>query len=318
MALMPSVSRRWRSRIETGLVRIAPSVPMITSHEKANAVVADLVKGLNTADERISILLAQLTPDCGKPLALAVERRLYETVKHNPTLLLKYAGYENSIIREAIAVVAGKAINPDDQNDPLRALLERYLADSDKWVRIKAKRGLAGEGAERPSVEDAAREYIAEFGDPAHTPTRSQAQLATGQFLKHIEDVARSEQEDFLNDKLMLRKHERIVFVVSMISSILALLILITGAYLIFSDRMGVGILAEVLGALTGGGTLLIRNIGSRLDKKRRDIEDRQHDNYQVLLAVQAALAIPDSDDRAKEIAGLASWLRERAMSTVK
>ncbi len=144
----------------------------------------------------------------------------------------------------------------------------------------------------------------------------STSRAAAEQFLRHIEEVAKNEQSAYLHDKKQLQGQERTVFRMFIISAVVSLVILTVGAYFILSDRLAVGILAEVLGLIAGVGTAILRSTSNRLDTRIKAVDSEQRDNRQVLLAVQAALAIHDPKKQVQEVSKLAAWLRERAMGS--
>ena len=146
--------------------------------------------------------------------------------------------------------------------------------------------------------------------------SESTSRAAAEQFLRHIEEVAKNEQSAYLHDKKQLQGQERTVFRMFIISAVASLVILTVGAYFIFSDRLAVGILAEVLGLIAGIGTAILRSTSKRLDTRINAVDSEQRDNRQVLLAVQAALAIQDPKKQVQEVSKLAAWLRERAMGS--
>lgn len=145
-------------------------------------------------------------------------------------------------------------------------------------------------------------------------PIDTTSQIATQQFLEHIKRVAESKQAAHVSDKQQLQSQERTVFRMFIAAAIISLAIIAVGAYFILAGSLIVGILAEVLGALSGGGTAILRWVSKRLDVRIKAIDSEQSDNYQVLLAIQAALSIPDPAQQAQEVTVLAAWLRERAM----
>jgi uncharacterized membrane-anchored protein len=135
------------------------------------------------------------------------------------------------------------------------------------------------------------------------------------QFLGYIKEVAQSEKLNYQREIKPVRAEEQWMFRLSAIAAVLALLVVTSGAVLIFASLTAVGTITSILGAVTGGGTVLIRWYAKNLKLKRESIQDRQRDSQQTLFAIQTALAISDAMERARAMSGLTSTLLERIRS---
>ncbi len=217
-----------------------------------------------------------------------------------------------------LAVAVDNARQPARRRTSVDEAAREYLAS------VEPRESSSGESrapsridvGEPATLEDSKVQTGERLAPPAEKISESTSRAAAEQFLRHIEEVAKNEQSAYLHDKKQLQGQERTLFRMFIISAVASLVILIVGAYFILSDRLAVGILAEVLGLIAGVGTAILRSTSKRLDTRIKAVDSEQRDNRQVLLAVQAALAIHDPEKQVQEVSKLAAWLRERAMGS--
>lgn len=181
--------------------------------------------------------------------------------------------------------------------------------------------------AVQPAIDRAIREYARTHGieepsarSPAPAvsgvtsplPMASPDDRALEQFLAYIKEVAQSERTTYQRELRLVRGEEQWTFRLSVAAAVLALAIVTIGAILLFASNPVSGTITSLLGALTGGGTVLIRSYAKSLKAKRELVQDRQRDSQQTLLAIQSALSIATPDERARAMSSVASALMSR------
>jgi hypothetical protein len=147
---------------------------------------------------------------------------------------------------------------------------------------------------------------------PSSVPSADDRALE--QFLGYIKEVAQSERTTYQRELRSVRGEELWTFRLSIAAALLALVIVVTGAILLFAGKPATGTITSLLGALTGGGTVLIRSYAQSLKAKRELVQDRQRDSQQTLLAIQSALSIAAPGERARAMSAVASSLMSRVI----
>jgi hypothetical protein len=184
----------------------------------------------------------------------------------------------------------------------------------------------------QPAIDRAIREYARTHGmeEPTAAPESVAApgvasssvpsadDRALEQFLAYIKEVAQSERTTYQRELKSVRGEELWTFRLSVAAAVLALVIVITGAVLLFAGQPVAGTITGLLGALTGGGTVLIRSYAQSLKAKRELLQDRQRDSQQTLLAIQSALSIATPDERARAMSAVALSLLSRVTGGIK
>jgi hypothetical protein len=132
------------------------------------------------------------------------------------------------------------------------------------------------------------------------------------QFLAYIREVANREGRNYDTEIGIVHREERWIFHLFLAAAVIALLIVTAGAVLLFVAKLAMGSITAMLGALTGRGTYLLRTHASSLRAKRELIQDQQRDSQQTLLAIQAALAIPDATQRSTAMSNITARLLAR------
>jgi hypothetical protein len=97
--------------------------------------------------ERLSLLLSQLGPDCGREVAQRIELEAYRIATHPWDTLAPYATSPKPGEREVVAAVYSRLLaegRPEfgGIKAHIVTVLKTMLSDPDQWVRIKAERGL--------------------------------------------------------------------------------------------------------------------------------------------------------------------------------
>lgn len=185
----------------------------------------------------------------------------------------------------------------------------------------------------QPAIDRAIREYARTHGieEPnapspgaptsvviSPSPVTSADDRALKQFLAYIKEVAQSERTTYQRELRSMRGEELWTFRLSTAAAVLALAIVVTGAILLFASMPVTGTITSLLGALTGGGTVLIRSYAKGLKAKREIIQNRQLDSQQTLLAIQSALSIASPDERARAMSTVASSLLSRVTGSLQ
>lgn len=204
----------------------------------------------------------------------------------------------------------------DDKSTATEALVSALLAALRRTVPVPA--------VTQPGIDRAIREYARTHAVDEQSPS-SAPQAAGGgapaisgdaraleQFLAYIREVAQNERSTFQREIRLVRKEEAWTFRLLIIAAALALLIVASGAVLLFAAKLAIGTVTSLLGALTGGGTVLIRSHAKNLKTKREAIQDQQRDSQQTLLAIQTALSIPNMAERSSAMNSVAASLLNR------
>ena len=213
--------------------------------------------------------------------------------------------------------------------------VETPSLSTEAWIAI-LKGALGGAGADRktvePGIDRAIREYVRTHAveEPVVTVSAESAAETRGplpsvpapgdgrpleQFLGYIREVAQSERSSYQREIRLVRGEEQWTFRISIMAAVLALGIVAAGAVLLFAAKVAIGAVTSLLGALTGGGTWLIRSYASSLKAKRELIQEQQRDSQQTLIAIQTALSIPDFDQRSRAMSDVTATLLNRVAS---
>lgn len=185
------------------------------------------------------------------------------------------------------------------------------------------KAPFGGTPSESRSVQPAIDRAIREYARTHAVEEPSRETLSTGdampvderalaQFLGYIEEVAKSERTTYKRELTLVQKEEKWTFVLSIAAAVVALVVVMAGGVLLFTSKLAIGTITSLLGALTGGGTVLIRSYARSLKNKRELIQDRQRDSQQTLMAIQAALSISSVEERVRAMSNVASSLLSR------
>lgn len=205
---------------------------------------------------------------------------------------------------------------------------------SSRWDAVRVFRSLlghvvrAGEPATQMEIDRAVREYVhthaieeqcttgakdeSDSGDISASPISDGRSLK--QFLDYISEVARTERSSFQREIKLVQGEERRYFQLSVIAAGLALTVLTTGAFLVifFPAKVAIATVTAILGLVTGRGTLIMRSSMKSLRAKRELIQSQQRNSHETLLAIQAALAIPDSSIRSRAMTEVSAVLLNR------
>lgn len=212
--------------------------------------------------------------------------------------------------KEAWLTILGAAFRGVSQPEPLALKL-----GIDRAVR---------EYAQTHEVAEPAR-AIPPGGDVSSPTAVSQPTASAGdqrsldQFLHYIKEVAQNERLTYQREIKLVRSEEKWNFRLFVISAVLALTIVATGAFLLLfvPGKLPISIITGLLAALTGRGTLIIRSYAKNLTTKRDMIQDQQRDSNQTLVAIQTALSIPDPKERSQAMSRVASALLSRVVGLV-
>lgn len=228
---------------------------------------------------------------------------------------------ESADRKDALPLIQTSAVGAgsDSEVDASVASVETRIAT----LKAALSRSRPTTPTAQPAIDRAIREYARTHGvdDPLPTsapgaisasPVPSADDRALEQFLGYIKEVAQSERTTYQRELRSVRGEELWTFRLSFAAAVLALVIVITGAVLLFAGKPVTGTITSLLGALTGGGTILIRSYAQSLKAKRELIQDRQRDSQQTLLAIQSALSIATPDERARTMSTVASSLMSR------
>jgi hypothetical protein len=145
--------------------------------------------------------------------------------------------------------------------------------------------------------------------DESDVTDNSSRVKAAEEFLHRIQTNLAKRDEDLSRNLKFFHFQEIFIFILFSFSAVLAILIVCVGIFFAFHGNLVIGVISGLLSALTGGGTILTKQMADRLDKKKGETEENCESNSKVLLAIQGALASPNPEEMSK----LASWLRERA-----
>jgi hypothetical protein len=230
------------------------------------------------------------------------------------------------------------AILEESVEEDLTAETETAPVTRDDWISIikTALRDRAGDESTpspvEPGIDRAIREYIRTHpieetatttileGEIAESDSQSPSAVSVGdsrpleQFLSYIKEVAKSERLSYQREIKLIRSEELWYFRLFIVAAVLALSIVATGAFSIIfiPEKLTIGTITGLLGALTGRGTVLIRSYAKSLRTRRELIQDQQRDSQQTLLAIQTALSISDSAERSAAMTSAASVLLGR------
>lgn len=229
--------------------------------------------------------------------------------------------YRDAVVGEPLSPVGGD--KPEGGGQLSESQFERLLRVLKEAVAVRPEPGL--ETATVRSLE-AIREYLeshreetAAAKDPnaegKPRPMSRASRIAIEQFLKHVERVAESDDEALREETRQLRRDERWIFWLFVAIAMLGLAIVTAGAILLLGSigDVTIGAISGLVGVLTTGLSLLVRRNSRRLERQRRALEERRQENLEVLLAIQAALAIPDRTRSVEAMSETAKMLRERA-----
>ena len=212
----------------------------------------------------------------------------------------------------------------------------------DDWISIikTALRDRSGRESTPPPVESgidrAIREYVRTHPVEETTTTIPEGQQTESdsqslsfvplvdsrpleQFLDYIKEVANSERLSFQREIKLIRSEELWYFRLFLVAAVLALSIVAVGAFsvIFIPEKLTIGTITGLLGALTGRGTVLIRSYAKSLRTRRELIQDQQRDSRQTLLAIQTALSISDPAERSISMTNAASVLLGRVAGSV-
>jgi hypothetical protein len=131
--------------------------------------------------------------------------------------------------------------------------------------------------------------------------------------LKQIEQDFQDSRERKARMLRNINAQESTVFRLMVVFSLVSLLFIIWGGYIMFQGGLNVlAILVEIVGLLGGAGSLILRRLQEGLKQKADSIERQQDEQTRYLRAIQTALALT-GPERERQLAETAKWLREKA-----
>jgi len=241
--------------------------------------------------------------------------------------------------QEGLGVVESNAEGDLSAQPPIGSRVGRDPVVPLTWDALAILKALLGPSvrseapASQPEIDRAIRAYAHTHPvqEPGATPTTG----ATGatvpsasaaadarsleQFLHYISEVAKSERSMYQREIKLAHGQEKWYFRLLVVAAALALSVVTTGAFLLifFPAKLAIGTITGILGLVTGRGTLITRSSMKSLRAKRELIERQQRDSHDTLLAIQAALSIPDPAARSRAMADVSSILLNRVPGLV-
>ena len=161
-------------------------------------------------------------------------------------------------------------------------------------------------GAESPRKTESPAERIA--------PDPGAVAPAPDVFLDHLRRAAEEQSDQVEQELTTLRRQEKTVFSMLLVAAGLALLLLVTGAALIFTGLAAVGVLSALVGLVPGSGTLVLRRLEQRVARDKERVAAFRERNLKLLQAIQVTLLIEDPAERGRSVSVLASNLTTSAL----
>jgi hypothetical protein len=159
--------------------------------------------------------------------------------------------------------------------------------------------------ADPPPAESKLEEEAHEFKESHGKPSVR----ALWEFLADMRSVARQERAIYERELERVRIDELWNFRIGLTTTVLGLIVIAVGAYLVFFTNMKTGGISILLGFLFGRGTFLTRQYAKSLKEKRESLQRRQRSIDEMLMAIHATLAIPNRTERTRAIKRLAERL---------
>jgi hypothetical protein len=133
-------------------------------------------------------------------------------------------------------------------------------------------------------------------------------------FLEQLRRAAEEQSDQVEQELTSLRRQEKTVFSMLLVAAGLALLLLVTGAALIFTGLATVGVLSALVGLVPGSGTLVLRRLEQRVARDKQRVAAIRERNLNLLQAIQVTLLIEDPAERGRSVSVLASNLTTSAL----
>ena len=207
------------------------------------------------------------------------------------------------------------------------ALLAR-MESSDELIRRRLRTDSLVQ-PQKPEKQDAVEEQTevapsTKKDEPASVPPtinqNAPEQINASTLVPAQEITLKQIEQDFQDSRerkaRMLRNinaQESTVFRLMVVFSLVSLLFIIWGGYIMFQGGLNVlAILVEIVGLLGGAGSLILRRLQEGLKQKADSIERQQDEQTRYLRAIQTALALT-GPERERQLAETAKWLREKA-----
>jgi TRADD-N domain-containing protein len=216
----------------------------------------------------------------------------------------------------------GRTVSSAGQEEETRAVTRSDLVAILKSAfATTATRELAS--PPRTAIDQAIREYmtthtVEETSEDRDIAVDLRSAAAAGdprpleQFLAYIQEVAKTERRNYEREVTIVRREEQWTSRLFLTAAVCALAIVVGGVILFFAEKVAIGTVTSAVGALTGGGTVLLRAHAKSLRVKRESFQSHQKESQETLLAIQTALSIPDLDERSKAMSAVASSLLGR------
>jgi hypothetical protein len=142
------------------------------------------------------------------------------------------------------------------------------------------------------------------------------AEAATRLFLADIERRARLAAHEAQQEASALRTRETLSFGTSIGTGVLTAILVVAGGVLVVFHYTEFAALSEIVGLLSGVGTVAFRQAARSIAQRRFEVSQRETEEAHVLRAIGVTLMIPDDEERNRAMAALAARLTETVGSS--
>lgn len=144
------------------------------------------------------------------------------------------------------------------------------------------------------------------------TPQTAPAEEATRLYLEQIKTRIEQSAADAKSEARQLRGREAVLFTAFVITGIIGILVVLAGFVLIYFSAATQGVVAEIVGLLSGTGSAAFRHAGTLVEANRNDLNAREQSDRSLLDAIGVTLMIPDQGERTRAMVNLAGRLAEK------
>jgi hypothetical protein len=131
-------------------------------------------------------------------------------------------------------------------------------------------------------------------------------------FLTQLSGSVKTAADAAEKDAQIIRSREKMLFRMFVVAAVITFLFAAAGVVLIFSGYLAVGVVSAAVAVLPGSGTAILRGMATQQQAARAARAATADDDRRVWQAVQAAMMIPDSQERNAAMADLAKTFARR------
>ena len=131
-------------------------------------------------------------------------------------------------------------------------------------------------------------------------------------FLTQLSGSVKAAADAAEKDAQIIRTREKMLFRMFLVAAVTTFLFAAAGVALIFSGYLAVGVVSAAVAVLPGSGTAILRGMAKQQQAARAARAATADDDRRVWQAVQAAMMIPDPQERNAAMADLAKTFARR------